>query len=50
MKSVRLDNNTPTTTINNILSDVKETIKKVEQIYRQVRELSKDFPKILNLT
>ena len=46
MKSVRLDNNTHTITINNILCDVKEIIKKVKQIDRQVRELSKDFLKI----
>ena len=42
---VMLDNITLSNTIRNILGIVKETMKKINQIDRQVRHLSKVLPK-----
>ena len=45
MNSGGLENNTLSTAINSILGIVKETLKKVNQIDRQVRQLTKELPK-----
>jgi len=45
VNSEGLENNTLSTAINSILGIVKETLKKVNQIDRQVRQLTKELPK-----
>ena len=47
MNSVRLEDNTISSTINKIFGYVKESMKNGKNIDRQLHELSKKFPKDL---